>query len=74
MHRELITILITVSLLELLNADIPTSPKRRKTFYGAEPMVSEVTQEETNRTIMSPKNWKTSESDDIPAELINMGR
>jgi len=58
--------------IELLNADIPTNSMRRENLYGVEPMVSEVTQEGVNKTIKSLKNWKSSESYKVPAELLNM--
>jgi len=35
--------------IELLNADIPDNTMRRETHYGADPMISEVTEEETSR-------------------------
>jgi hypothetical protein len=58
---------------ELLNADILDNSKRRKNLYGAESMVSEVTQEEIYEAIKDLKNWKSPGSDEIPAEFIKYG-
>lgn len=59
--------------IELLNADIPDNNTRRETHDGVEPMISEVTEEETHKAIGSLKNWKSPGSDRIPDELIKYG-
>lgn len=59
--------------IELLNADIPDNPMRRENQYGTVPMISEVTQEETYKAIISLENWKAPGSDKISAELIKYG-
>jgi sorting nexin-29 len=56
-----------------LNAEVPVNPIVGKTFQRAEPMLNEVTQEETDKTIVSLKNWKAPGSDSIPSELIKYG-
>lgn len=58
---------------ELLSAEVPVNPVVGKTFHRAEPMLNEVTQEETDKAIAILKNWKAPGSDSIPSELIKYG-
>lgn len=58
---------------ELLNAEVPVNLIVGKTFQRAEPMLNEVTQEETDKAIASLNNWKAPGSDSIPSELIKFG-
>lgn len=60
--------------IELLNSDIPDNPTRREKQYGAESMISKVSQEEIYKAIGSLKNWKSPGSDEILGELIEYGR
>lgn len=43
---------------ELLIVEVPVNPLVGKTFQKAEPMLNEVTQDETDKAIASLKNWK----------------
>ena len=58
---------------ELLNAEVPVNPTVGTIFQRAEPMLNEITQEETDKAITSLKNWKAPGSDSIPSELIKYG-
>lgn len=59
--------------IELLNANSPENHTGMEYQYEAEPMISEMTQEETYKAIVNLKNWKAPGSDKIPAELIKYG-
>lgn len=56
--------------IELLNSDIPANPVRKTVFQKAEPLIDDITQDETDKAIDSLKNWKAPGSDNIQAELI----
>jgi len=60
--------------IELLNENSPDNITIRETHYGAEPMVYELTEEETYKEISNLKNWKSPGSDGISGELIKYGR
>ncbi|KAL4126110.1 hypothetical protein QTP88_010339 [Uroleucon formosanum] len=53
--------------------DSPDNTTIRETHYGAEPIINELTEEETYKAIGNLKNWKSPGSDGIPGELIKYG-
>jgi len=73
MEPELKTIRWEEYFKKLLNPEVPVSPTLGTTFQKAEPMLNEVTQEETDKAVDSLKNWKAPGSDSIPSELIKYG-
>lgn len=56
--------------IELLNEDSSDIPTRRKNQHWAEPLISEVNQEDSYKAIVSHKNWKALGLDKIAVMLI----
>lgn len=56
--------------IELLGNDIPANPVGETVFQKAEPLIDDITLDETDKAIASLKNWKAQGSDNIQAELI----
>jgi hypothetical protein len=56
--------------IELLNSDIPANPVEKTVFQKVEPLIDDITQEETDKAINSLNNYKAPGSDNIQAELI----
>jgi len=55
---------------ELLKGEVSVSSTVGTTFHGAEPMLNESTQKETDKSIANLKTWKAPGLDSIPSVLI----